>query len=131
MHKYQSIISRAVIVFFLLTGSMSAWAATSLSVSHTNSKTECAHHVMSADAATMQHQQMADAEQHDCCKTQQKCNKHCCNFCLVNGVSSLVLLDNPAFPVVYQSASYDAIIDILPAGVKSTTPYRPPQTLLI
>lgn len=126
LHKYKYTISRGVILFFLLTGNLSVWATTSLLQQTESPKSHCVEHVIEQDS-----NQDVYKQQHDCCKTQKTCNKSCCNFCVVNGVSGIALFTSINLPITYYRSDFVPTTLSLPDGVQPSNLYRPPQFLLI
>jgi len=129
LRKYQQTIGRAVIVLFLLTGNVSAWAVNAINQSGQD-KNHCTEHSVNQDGSAATEHHKSATQQHDCCKTKSPCNKSCCNFCVMTGAGGLGLFNSFALPVVMPGTEYIPSIVTLPAGVMSSTPYRPPQTLL-
>jgi len=130
MRKYRRTLTRSLILLFLVSGNLSAWAS-SVSKFITSDETQhCEQH------AHAQHQQAVDHQNdeklnHDCCKTTKPCNKLCCNLCLVSAMPGLALFAFMDIQFDYQSAKYSPLSITLPVGAMSSTPYRPPQSLLI
>ena len=156
MRKYQATLTRSIILLFLISGNVSAWASTVNQPKTTGVKNHCieqdAHSIKQRDAHSIeqqnphaQHQQQfahaqmqhaahqpnSPAPQHDCCKSKEPCNKLCCNLCLVGGVPGLALFASMDIQFDYQRADFSPLAVTLPDGALSTTPYRPPQSLLI
>lgn len=129
LRRYQQTIGRAVIVLFLLTGNVSAWAANVINQSE-HGKSHCSEHTVTQEGSSVTHHDKSAKQQHDCCKTKQTCNKSCCNFCVMSGAASLALFSSFTLPDALQGTEYIPSMIILPDGVMSSTPYRPPQALL-
>ena len=138
MRKYQATLTRSVILLFLISGNVSAWASTISNANTTAVKKHCierdAHSIQQQDA----HAQMKHAahhpnsanQQHDCCKSKEPCTKLCCNLCLIGGVPGMALFASMDIQFDYQSAEFLPLAITLPDDTLSSTPYRPPQFLL-
>ena len=149
MRKHQIKITRSIILLFLISGNVSAWASTVSDFNSTTVKSHCverdahsqskqrdAHSkFMQQDVhAQMQHaahHQNGSNQQHDCCKKSEPCNKLCCNHCLVGGIPGLALFASMDIQFDDQNAEFSPLAITLPDGALSSTPYRPPQFLLI
>ena len=133
MRKYQYFITRTVVLLFLLSASVSAWTATVVASNTTADKHHCPEQMAQSEHADHHgsHHQPVSESQHDCCKKSNSCKKLCCNFCTVSGITSLALLSFTNLQIGFQVAEFTPNAVSLPDGILSSTPYRPPQALLI
>ena len=147
MRKYQATLTRSIILLFLISGNVSAWASTVNQAKTAGVKNHCierdAHSIEQRDAHAQHQPQNAHAQmqhashrngtgpQHDCCKSKEPCNKLCCNLCLIAGVPGLALFASMDIQFDYQRADFLPVAVTPPDGALSSTPYRPPQFLLI
>lgn len=130
MRKYQPSLTRSLILLFLLSGNLSAWASSISKFKASEDKTHCEQQAH-AQAPQAAHHQTGEKLKHDCCKTTKPCNKLCCNLCMVSAVPGLALFAFMDIQFDYQRAKFSPFSIPLPDGALSSTPYRPPQTLLI
>ena len=132
IRKYRQVTTRAVVMLFLISGSLSTWASVTAEAKRSVAPKHQSMHQDGASAthSQMQHQSDSNSQQ-DCCKQSENCNNLCCNFCMVGGVAGLALLPIHQLHIDYHPTRFFQSAVSLPDGVMSSTLYRPPQSLLI
>ena len=116
MRKYQITLTRSIVLLFLLSGNVSAWATTISNVKSPAEKSHCQE--MNAHAP-MHHaaQQLKAAEQpHDCCQKSKPCNQLCCHHCLIGGIAGLAVFASMDIQFDYQRTDFSSLAVTLPDG---------------